>query len=251
MDLFEKIDAMQTDCDEDFDEDCLLYDLNFAGVEMKENSSGGKTVNGLSFEQQEAIEDHILYHKKFIKYLECVKKGQCVPEPTKPDKKIDFLKTKKTPKVMSVEELNELLLKNQCNINVNDNVMFCDQNNDTFMGYEDFDQIEKGLHEANYVVNSQNMRIANNYLYFGRWLRRARIMHLSLQNKKQTWTEFVQLELKISYSQANKLISIAESFSKYKKFYSLSMSIEILYKHRKLITKYMSENKEFFDYWSS
>jgi hypothetical protein len=251
MDLFEKIDAMQTDCDEDFDEDRLLYDLDFDGVEMKENSSGGKTVNGLSFEQQEAIEDHILYYRKCIIYLESVKKGQCVPEPTKPDKKLDFLKKKKTSQVMSVKELHELLEKNLCSINADNNVMFCDKNNDTFLRFEDFEQIEKGLHEANYVINSQNKQIANNYLYFGRWLRRARIMHQSLQNKKQTWTEFVQQELKMSYSQANKLILIAESFSKYKKFYSLSMSIEILYKHRKLITKYMSENKEFFDYWSS
>jgi hypothetical protein len=200
-------------------------------------------------EQKLTIEEHICYHNFFIDYLESVKNGECVSEPSKPKKKLDFLKKEKTTKVMSVEELHELLLQTQICVDVKDGLI-CDVENNIFMRYETFEEIEKDLHNANKLVTFQSRRITNNSLYFGRWLQRAQMMYKSLK-KQQTWKQFLQKELKISHSQANRLISVAESVSKYKKFYSLSMSIESLYKYRKLITKYMGENKEFFEYWSS
>jgi hypothetical protein len=230
MDSLVEVDMMQTDCEE--------------------NSSGGKTgKNVFSNEQMLAIEEHICYHNSFINYLESVKKEEFVSEPSKPKRKLDFLKKEKTTKVMSAEELHELLLQTQICVDVKDELI-CDANNNIFMRYETFEQIEKDLHKANKLVTFQSRRITNNSLYFGRWLKRAQMMYKS-SKKQQTWKQFLQKELKISHSQANKLILVAESVSKYKKFYSLSMSIESLYKHRKLITKYMSENKEFFEYWSN
>jgi hypothetical protein len=152
---------------------------------------------------------------------------------------------------MTAKELHEFLLQSQTNIVVDGkDKLINDRDNAIVMAYETFEQLEKDLITANSLLNYQNQRIVHNYIFFGRFLKRAQMMYKS-SKKEQTWKQFLQEKLKMSISQANKLISVAECVSKYKKFYSLSMSFESLYKHRKLITKYMGEDKDFCEYWSS
>lgn len=221
-------------------------------VHIASNSGAQRNSAGNLFtdDQAAAIREHKGYYLAFIEYLDSVEQGKAASEPPKPKRKLDFLKPKMAKSDMTAKELSAFLKQHEINDMHGVVNCFTDEENDTFMKFESFEQTQEVLKTSCATVKQQSTHMLYNSLMFGRWLHRAHILHKS-KKREQNWSQFLKKELQISYSYANKLTECANCTSGCRKFFYLSMSIETMYKHRKLITKYLHENETFRKYWSS
>jgi len=198
-------------------------------------------------DQIEAIRTHMVYHSKYVTYLQGALDHTFVLEPKKPKEKIDFLKPKEEKKEPSIEEVHAILNKYFVN-HVDDSTITAEEDVQ-FMSLNSVTEMHTYLQKGALLLKNRNQKTLSLSLYIGKWIRHTKTFYKT-DKRDKTWAQYLQDEIHISYPHANKLCELSRCFSKYPKFHQLGIPLNDLYYKRKSIIKYFNENVQFRDYWT-
>jgi len=225
-----------------------LVEMAARSTGQRSNQAPNGSNNPFDPEQIWAIELHIKYHVSYKKYLEDRLQGKQVNEPRKPKNRIDFLKPpKKATEELSADAVSSDL-ERWVQLESKEGI-FSDDGHDVFMRMNSLEEILPLLKEGSAIIRTKTQNMLSCALFFGAWLHRAR-MFFKAEKQTITWQRYLEKDIDISYSYANKLIELS-CFCEYPPFHALAISINDLYNKRKIIQKHICENQKFRDRWTT
>jgi len=198
--------------------------------------------------QKVAMEEHRKYYTSMIRYINGKEKGQDADLPKKPKSSIAFLEVEKT-KAATKEDLHLFLLKYYVADEIEE--VLTEDHMSNFQKLTSLDDMKTYLKRGYLLLKKRNVRTLDTSLKVGVFLQKTKQLFERKKGKKESWKNFLDENINISCSYANKLIHLSLFFYSLPKFHKLAICVNTLYSKSKSIVQRMEDDEEFGTFWKN